>query len=91
MNMKPARGLNSWRRHHLGPSRRVAFTLIELLVVIAIIAILVAILFPAIAIVEERAHKAKCLSNTRQIAQAARISGPIRTTIGVTSVAPRDS
>ncbi|OQA25547.1 MAG: hypothetical protein BWY59_01732 [Verrucomicrobia bacterium ADurb.Bin345] len=71
MNMKPARGLNSWRRHHLGPSRRVAFTLIELLVVIAIIAILVAILFPAIAIVEERAHKAKCLSNTRQIAQAA--------------------
>lgn len=47
------------------------FTLIELLVVIAIIAILVALLFPAISIVEERSQKAKCLSNTRQIAQAA--------------------
>jgi prepilin-type N-terminal cleavage/methylation domain-containing protein/prepilin-type processing-associated H-X9-DG protein len=47
------------------------FTLIELLVVIALIAILVALLFPAIAIVEERAGKTKCLSNTRQISQAA--------------------
>lgn len=49
---------------------RRGFTLIELLVVIAIIAILVALLFPAISIVEERAQKAKCSSNTRQISQA---------------------
>lgn len=49
---------------------RAGFTLIELLVVIAIIAILIALLFPAISIVEERAQKARCLSNTRQIAQA---------------------
>ena len=48
-----------------------AFTLIELLVVIALIAILIALLFPAIRRVEENSQKTKCLSNLRQIAQAA--------------------